>query len=103
MYSAACEAEPPHELPDKDVLDLAIEFAQVERDLQEIDRARCAPFNRQSFMLQAVVLVPCTVCQSVRRLRGLHACASLAERGRCVVSHNVLSAAAHHAIVDIVA
>jgi hypothetical protein len=42
VYGAACEAEPPHELPDKDVLALAIEFAAVERDLQEIDRARCA-------------------------------------------------------------
>jgi pre-mRNA-splicing factor SYF1 len=41
VYSLACEAEPPYELPDKDVVELALEFAAVERDLQEIDRARC--------------------------------------------------------------
>lgn len=41
VYMAACEAEPPAELPDADVLELALEFAAVERDLQEIDRARC--------------------------------------------------------------
>ena len=42
VYQAACEAEPPAELPDKDVVALAQEYAAVERDLQEIDRARCA-------------------------------------------------------------
>jgi pre-mRNA-splicing factor SYF1 len=42
VYQMACEAEPPHELPERDVLDLAMEFALIEQRLQEIDRARCA-------------------------------------------------------------
>lgn len=41
VYQMACEAEPPHELADKDVLALSLEFITIERRLQEIDRARC--------------------------------------------------------------
>lgn len=41
VYQMACEAEPPYELADKDVLALSLEFITIERRLQEIDRARC--------------------------------------------------------------
>lgn len=41
VYQMACEAEPPNELPDTDVLALSLEFITIERRLQEIDRARC--------------------------------------------------------------
>jgi pre-mRNA-splicing factor SYF1 len=47
VYQMACEAEEPYELPDRDVIDLAVEFATIEKRLQEIARARCAttPFT----------------------------------------------------------
>jgi hypothetical protein len=56
VYGMACEAEPPYELPDEDVLALALEYAKVECDLQEIDRARCA----------AVLLLSCPSMGSLR-------------------------------------
>jgi len=40
IYETAIEAEPPHELPDEDVRSLALRYAQLERKLGEIDRAR---------------------------------------------------------------
>ena len=65
VYMAACEAEPPAELPDVDVLTLALEFAAVERDLQEIDRARC------------VCLLPCLRCTCLPIIAAACGCAGL--------------------------
>lgn len=62
VYQMACEAEPPNELPDKDVLALSLEFITIERRLQEIDRARCDPRFEHS------AAVPLEVC--VARSRG---------------------------------
>jgi pre-mRNA-splicing factor SYF1 len=40
IYEAAIEAEPPNDLPDGDARLLCIRYAQCERKLGEIDRAR---------------------------------------------------------------
>lgn len=40
IYETVIEAEPPNELPDEDLRGLCVRYAQLERKLGEIDRAR---------------------------------------------------------------
>jgi len=40
IYESAIEAEPPNDLPDEDLRNLCVRYAQLERKLGEIDRAR---------------------------------------------------------------
>ncbi len=40
IYETAIEAEPPHELPDADVRTMSLRYAQLEKKLGEVDRAR---------------------------------------------------------------
>lgn len=40
IYETAIEEEPPNELPDADVRSMGLRYAQLERKLGEIDRAR---------------------------------------------------------------
>lgn len=40
IYESCIEAEPPNDLPDADLRDLCVRYAQLERKLGEIDRAR---------------------------------------------------------------
>jgi pre-mRNA-splicing factor SYF1 len=40
IYESCIEAEPPHDLPDEDLRNLCVRYAQLERKLGEIDRAR---------------------------------------------------------------
>jgi hypothetical protein len=78
VYALACEAEPPYEVRDNDLVELALEFAAVERDLQEIDRARCA-----SFHTLAVESAVSAVLIGVASLVLGRSTASPARRGRC--------------------
>lgn len=40
IYESCIEAEPPNDLPDEDLRNLCVRYAQLERKLGEIDRAR---------------------------------------------------------------
>jgi pre-mRNA-splicing factor SYF1 len=40
IYETAIESEPPADFPEEDVRNLCVRYAQLERKLGEIDRAR---------------------------------------------------------------
>jgi pre-mRNA-splicing factor SYF1 len=40
IYETAIESEPPADLPEEDVRNLCVRYAQLERKLGEVDRAR---------------------------------------------------------------
>lgn len=40
IYESAIESEPPNDLPEEDLRNLCVRYAQLERKLGEIDRAR---------------------------------------------------------------
>lgn len=67
IYESAIEAEPPGGLPDADCLALCSRYAALERQLGEVDRARCVPLTAVDIALHDL-LRWLAVCVRVRRM-----------------------------------